>query len=235
MNNFLKYSIAAGAAMALAGSVYATPTIVITDGTAGLDATASSASGDVTLTASGDGWNVVIAVGLSEPPQSGGGTASRPSMDLSITATYSGNGTQGNPLNIYFGGGTYGPTSSSFLAQLSGHMASGTGLPVTFTTYTTGAGAAPSTTSPYIPAGSTQLTTSGAVSLSGGLYSSIVHSAGVSLSSYGLLEDLTISGSSAGSSYSLDASLTAVPDGGMTLMLLGSALSGLALLKKKLA
>ena len=59
----------------------------------------------------------------------------------------------------------------------------------------------------------------------------------VSLTSYGLVLDFTFSGSGVapGSSYSLDGSLSSVPDGGMTLMLLGSALSGLALLKKKLA
>ena len=52
---------------------------------------------------------------------------------------------------------------------------------------------------------------------------------------YTLGEEVIINGAASGSVYSLDASINTVPDGGMTLVFLGSALSALALLKRKLA
>ena len=59
---------------------------------------------------------------------------------------------------------------------------------------------------------------------------------GGSFPSYSLDEVVTLTGNAGGSGYSIDASLvTDVPDSAMTLVLLGSALSGLALIKRKLA
>jgi hypothetical protein len=54
-------------------------------------------------------------------------------------------------------------------------------------------------------------------------------------SPYSLTEVLTINGGASGGSYSLDGSLTTVPDGGTTAMLLGAALSVLGLIRRKLA
>jgi hypothetical protein len=52
---------------------------------------------------------------------------------------------------------------------------------------------------------------------------------------YSLEQYISIAGQTAVGSYSLDASLNTTPDGGTTVMLLGAALSGLALLRRKLS
>ncbi len=231
MRKIFKPLIAASATLALAGSVQAIPTIVVNDGN-GTQVIQSQASGVVTASLSDGNWVVVIATGISQPPAPGNGTAMAPAMDLSITATYVGNGTTGNNLNIYFGSDGFGPTAGSFLAQLSGHMASGTGLPVGFNTYEINGSAVPTLANP-IPAGANSLT-SATVSLVGGVYSSMMTGGPVNLTSYSLEEFVSLTGAAGGSTYSIDASLTTVPDGGMTLVFLGSALSGLALLKRKL-
>ncbi len=231
MRNIFKPLIAAGATLALAGSVQAIPTLVITDGN-GTSTINTSASGVVTAVLSDGNWQVVVATGISQPPAPGNGTAMAPAMDVSITATYIGNGTAGNNLNIYFGSDGFGPTAGSFLAQLSGHVVSGSGLGVGYTTYDITGSAVPSVGTP-VPAGANTLTST-TVSLVGGVYSSQITGGPVNLSTYSLEEQVTLTGAAGGSSYSIDASLTTVPDGGMTLVFLGSALSGLALLKRKL-
>src|SRR5579862_390025 len=133
MKNLFKYSMAAVAAMALAGSVYATPTLVVSDGS-GISQISTSASGVVTISTSDAQWTVVVSTGISSPPALGAGTASSPVMDLSISATYIGNGSAGNPLTVSWGSDGFGPTSGSVIATLTGHVVSGTGNSVGFTT-----------------------------------------------------------------------------------------------------
>lgn len=231
MKNLFKYSMVATATMALAGSVYAIPTLVVTDGS-GISSISTSASGVVNIITSDSDWSVVVATGTSWPPALGQGTASEPVMDLSITATYIGNGTGGNPLTISFGADGFGPSNGGVIADLTGHVVSGSGNTVNFTTLDASGSVLPSTGHQAI-SGTTL--TSAAIPNIGGNYSSMLFGGPVNLSSYSLDEVITLTGSAGGSSYSIDASLTSVPDGGMTLMLLGSALSGLALIKRKLA
>jgi hypothetical protein len=75
-------------------------------------------------------------------------------------------------------------------------------------------------------------------SLSGPVYEGSLSDSPVALGNpYTLGEEITLTGNQ-GSYYSIDASIQttngSVPDGGMTLIFLGSAMCGLALLKKKL-
>jgi hypothetical protein len=153
-------------------------------------------------------------------------------MDLSITATYIGNGTGGNPLTISWGADGFGPTTGNVVATLTGHVVSGTGNPVGFKTIASGSSALPTLAAPAIP-GTTL--TSASVANAGGFYTYSAAGGPLNLSSYSLDEVVTLTGNAGGSGYSIDASLVVVPDGGMTLVLLGSALSGLALIKRKLA
>lgn len=245
MKNLLKYSMVAGAAMTLAGSVYALPTVVITDGTAALNfqAVDSLNAGTFTASTSGDGWNVVATIGETEPPGPGG-TAALPSIDISITAVYVGGaGTSGNQLQVFWGGGSFGPSSASYVATLTGSTLNAAGVTLDYKTFSVNAGAAPvnsPVTGPYLPSPNSQLTSAvlAPVPIAGGdsSYANTTVSAHEILSSYGLVQQVVFAGTETpGVTYSLDGSLTAVPDGGTTLMLLGSALSGLALLKKKLA
>jgi hypothetical protein len=77
-----------------------------------------------------------------------------------------------------------------------------------------------------------QYTTSGL--LAAPTYASVQSGVNINNSAFGLTELLTIT-SVPGGSYSLDASLNGIPDGGTTVMLLGAALSGLAILRRKMA
>lgn len=239
MKNILKHSMVAVAAMSLAGSVYAIPTLVVTDGS-GIASISTSASGVVNITTSDAQWSVVVATGTSYPPAIGQGTASAPVMDLSITATYIGNGVAGNPLTISFGADAFGPTTGNVIATLTGHVVSGTGNSITYNTLAASGSVLPTVSTPVIAG--TGLT-SALILNNGGAYSSTLIGGPLNLSSYSLDEVITLTGNqfipgvpNTGSSYSIDASLaTTVPDGGMTLVLLGSALSGLALIKRKLA
>lgn len=236
MKNLLKYSIVAAATMTLAGSVYAIPTLVISDGN-GTDTIVTDPSGVVnftTKTFDGD-WSVVIASGTATPPAAGVGiTASNPTMDLSITATYiggSGSSSGGNPLTISFGSDNFGPTEGTATAVLTGHMISGPGSPIVFTTIAASGSVLPTLLHPVISG-----TTLTSATINGPTYFSVL-SGPLDLLSYSLDDVVTITGT-VGDSYSIDASIsvtTSVPDGGMTLVLLGSALSGLALIKRKLA
>jgi hypothetical protein len=231
MKTFLKYSMTAGAIMILAGSVYAIPTLVVTDGS-GISSISTSASGVVTITTSDSQWSVVVATGVSSPPSLGQGTAAAPVMDLSISATYIGNGTTGNPLTISFGADGFGPTLGNVIATLTGQLVKGTGNPVAFATLVASGTVLPTTGSPII---SGSVLTAASIPNSSGTYTSKLIGGPINLSSYSLDEVVELTGSAGGSQYSIDASLeTTVPDGGMTLVLLGSALSGLALIKKKL-
>lgn len=241
MKTFLKYSVAAGAIIAAAISAKADPTLVVEDQNGGSIAVLDvSPSGTITYTtpAGGDGlWTVVATTGTSYPPDTPG-NASTPVMDLSITATYAGNGTAGNNLILAFGNDQFGPSAGEFNGFLSGHMESGTGLPVTVTDYyEAGSGHLPTLGSP-IPGGATtaSMTVSPFLILGKQFYvgSLVLPITGTLSNPYSLGEEVILTGAAGGSSYSLDASINTVPDGGMTLVFLGSALSGLALLKRKL-
>ena len=62
MKNFVKHSIVASAAIALAGSVYATttPTLVIYDGASGtIDSVTTYPTGSGSFDIVGDGWSVI--------------------------------------------------------------------------------------------------------------------------------------------------------------------------------
>ena len=106
----------------------------------------------------------------------------------------------------------------------------GTGGVLTYSTLDASGVVLPTTTHPVIAG--TVLTS--AILPGGSIYDSSMTGGPINLSSYSLDEVVTLTGVAGGDSYSIDASLETVPDGGMTLVLLGSALSGLALLKKKL-
>jgi hypothetical protein len=194
----MKTVLALLAVVACAGSASASPTISVSDNGGGLSTVpVSSASGSVVYTGSDSFWSLVIATGLASPPYAGYGTLSAPYMHLSIQATSSPvPGANLHPLTISFGSDKiYGPPSVEFLAQLSGHVVSGTGQTVTFNTY----------------ANSTLLTASG--NLTASQYIGSWTNGNVNVGNpYSLTEIMTIQASSvAGASYSLDGTLYAAP------------------------
>jgi hypothetical protein len=143
-------------------------------------------------------------------------------MDLNVQATSLGGGTA-NPLTVTFSDDFFGPVNGTLQAQLSGHTVSGgTSGTVNYNTFYSTANTIPATT---------PLTASG--TLVGPTYAS-VQTGSINAGSFSLSQVVKISQSPA-ASYSLDASLSGVPDGGTTVMLLGAAVSGLAFLRRKSA
>jgi hypothetical protein len=216
----LKVLAVALGAVAVTSSALAIPTLTISDGLT--TATVTSATGFVnynnpTFDAS---WSVVISTAETKPLI---GTAALPIMDINAQVTSLAATPQRN-LTITFSDVGFGPTPS-FVAILSGHVVAGTGANVTYNTYYDNLNTLAALTTP--------LTASG--TLPGPTYASTV-GGGAIAANYSLTQVITVNGSTtAGASYSLDGSLTGVPDGGTTVMLLGAALSGLALLRRKIA
>ena len=226
MKNSKMLAVALGAVV-VTTSALATPTLVIWDDL-GAVATAPAVGGIVVYSnPSFDAgrWSVVISTGESKPAL---GSATSPTMDLNIQA--SSLGIVADNLHVSWSDNGFGPFNSTIQAQLSGHVVSGTGAPISYNTYYDPANSVWTTAA--TPGGTqTLLTTSG--TLAPPLYFSTQNGA-LSQSAFGLTEFVTIT-STPGGAYSIDASLSAAPDGGTTVMLLGAALSGLAFLRRKMA
>jgi hypothetical protein len=151
-------------------------------------------------------WNVVITTGITV---NGGGN---PSIDLDVSTVKV--GTTGTTLSIYYSDVGFGPsfgkgyTLSTFLA-LGGPVSTSAFLGTAAFGQTTSLGGSVDTAGAFV------LNAIGNISTA---------------STYAL----TIRDVISGSLTSMDTTLK-VPDGGTTVMLLGMALSGIGLLKKKLA
>lgn len=159
-------------------------------------------------------WNINVTTGLAAPAD---GIPGAPNIDLNSTDATS---TGGTPLEILWSAGGYTSTGG-IVAGIGGTL--GAGVSVTFTGY-------------Y---GSTVLSTANAINatlsmntpgaFSGSDFGSVPNSA---TTPYFLTEVVTLN-SIGGSQSSFDANL-AVPDGGATLMLLGSAMTAMTLVRSKL-
>jgi len=224
MKQIIKSFLAASAAVALAGTAQAVSTqgLIVSDGTTTI-IVPTVTSGAIFFSGSVGGWDVVLTHGLAQPPGGSGFSSSFPSLDLDITAhSQGGAGT----LTVTFYSTDYGPTSGHVDTQLSGHVTSGTGGAVSFKTYYSALNTGATTT---------LLTSSGPISPTSGTppgYSAGGSGGPLIGNPYSLTEVVTIDGRTLGG-YSIDASVNTVPDGGTTLVLLGSALSSLALLRKR--
>ena len=134
-----------------------------------------------------------------------------PSLDLDVANATAGAGA--TTLQVYYSDGAFGPTASSFTLATTGPASGG-----------------PVTTSAYM--GSSLFATTTLLASSVDVYPFTVNGTGplVGTSYYLTMEDLIT-----GTEVSVDSHFSTVPDGGATMMLLGLALSGVGLLRKKLA
>ena len=225
----LKMLAVALGTVVVTSSALAVPTLTIWD--ANVTTTVAAVSGIATYgNVAFDGqWSVVISTAETKPAL---GSALNPAMDLNVQATSLGAAAPANNLHVSWSDNAFGPFNADIQAQLSGHVVSGTGATVQYDTYYS---AANGLSTGGALAGSLY-TTSGLVapSLATKGYASVQNGVNINNSAFGVTELLTIT-SAPGGSYSLDASLNGVPDGGTTVMLLGAALSGLAILRRKMA
>jgi len=136
---------------------------------------------------------------------------SSPSLDLDVANATAGTGA--TTLQVYYSDGAFGPTASQFSLATTGPASGG-----------------PITTSAYL--GSTFFSQTTTLASSVDVYPFTVNGTGpLNSSSYYLtLEDLIT-----GTEVSVDTHFSTVPDGGATMMLMGMALSGVGLLRKKFA
>jgi hypothetical protein len=220
----LKMLAVALGTVVVTSSALAVPTLTIWD--ANSTTTVAAVGGIATYANSAfdaGQWSIVISTGETKPAL---GSALNPAMDLNVQATSLGGGRN---LNVSWSDNAFGPFNAQIQAQLSGHVVTGTGSTVLYNTYYDSANG-PVSASGTIAG--LQYTTSGL--LAPPTYANVQNGVNINNSAFGLTELLTIT-SVPGGSYSLDASLNGIPDGGTTVMLLGAALSGLAILRRKMA
>ena len=220
MKNTIKTLFVGAAVVGMAGIASAVPTLYVsTTGLAGsYTAVANSASGNVTYSGADGVWNLFVTTGFTKPAS---GSASSPTMDLAISGTSTGAGS----LYIGFADTGFGAAAGLIMATISGHVVSGAAETYAFTTFADTLNAQPTTT---LPTGVVLTTLSGSLPVNA---SATALLPGVVPNTLGEIVELSATGAT---QTSVDASFSPVPDGGMTAMLLGAALSSLALIKRKM-
>jgi hypothetical protein len=221
MRTNIKTLAIAVSAVALAGTVSAVPELKITD-------LSTLASVTITDQLPGDGnptvgavtwvgalgtWTINVDTGTTKPAL---GSPVNPRMDLAFLAISGGAGS----LNIQFSETGFGPAMGGGLAQIGG-TTEGT---VTWADYYDGGNAI---------FGKTSLIAAGGPLGPGGFSDNIGHGAIAPPTPYSLTLDLTIVHTAAGAS-SGDQFLC-VPDGGLTVSLLGFAMVSVGYLRRRIA
>jgi hypothetical protein len=185
-----------------------TTTIIVSDNGAG---DGSSALGRIVWDGTIGNWTLNTHVGTTFPAI---GTLSNPQMDLSFNATSNGNG---GTLTLTFSADGFGPTNGTAMAQIGG-TAQGT---VGYQTFGGNSNTIFDTTH--------QLTSQGP--FGPGAFSGTVAGGTVSnVGPYSLTQQLVITHTGAG--ISTGNSFLTVPDSGTSILLLGAALTGLAMLAR---
>lgn len=246
--NITSWLCKTAALLACATSAYAVnsdpATLFLWDGTAAHDTTvkdgsagdlASGTVGQVLFSGSVGNWTINVDTGLSKPVD---GTAISPVMDLSFSHVLSGSA---GTLGVAFFDDNFGPSGlAGALAHIGGTLPSGVTL--TYSTYVNVGNITPTFVGgalsvPTVGVGAWTLLTSqtfnGAGVAPGNSFGGDTGAASISggSTSYSLLQVITITSSGA-TSFSGNANLHTVPDGGMTLMLLGSSLTALGLVRR---
>jgi len=202
----------------------AVPTLYIsTTGAAGsYSILGSSASGTVTSFSSSGVWSFISITGLTYPAV---GTAGNPIMQLSIQAQSTAAGT------LYIGFADDGYTGlGSINVSLTGQVGSGAPESYTYTTFASAFNVMPTTT---LPTGST------IISLSGNLDVNTSASGALPLTSPYVLGEIVGITATGASQNSINANLSftpaGVPDGGMTVAMLGFGLAALGIARRKVS
>lgn len=203
VNKYKWFSLMVVVLLTAISSVQAIPTLILWD-SMGDTQTITSVSGVVQFTGSLGNWNINVTTGIASPPGPGG-SLSYPVLDLNSVDVYTGSGA-GNVLNISFTDDLLGPFTGSLNSSVGG-TENGT---AEFQGLING------------QAGTDQAFSS--VSFSGNANAGANATYPATL---GILATIT-SSSGTWQTTSFDDQLT-VPDGGSTIILLGTALSCIGL------
>jgi hypothetical protein len=177
----------------------------------------SSGTGTITFNGVIGDWSLNVTTGLANPPF-GANSVTGPSIDLNSINAYAGTGGKGSHLTILFFADGLGPiVNGGYTHQSGGTITPDTSITDQFHV-NKGASTVDGTGGVNL---NTQTASSSPFALSSGLLLNIPVN-----STLGIEADLFASGAGL---TSFDSNLSPVPDAGMTLALLGSALTGLAL------
>lgn len=199
---------ATAAAVLIATPCYAIPSLTVTDGTT--STTVSDASGIVTFSGAIGSWNINVDTGIASPPAGLGGSPSNPAMDLTGQNTFNGTVGVGNVLTVTFTDDNLGPINTILNHFVTGSVPIGT-MTAVF-----------------------NLLINGVVvdSINGfngsGAFNATDVPAGSTVSVQAIL-----TATSASAFTSFDTGETSVPDGGLTLAMLGCGLTGLAFFARR--
>jgi hypothetical protein len=208
------------AVVGIAGVANAIPTLYVsTTGLAGsYTAVAFNASGNVTWSGSAGVWNLGVTTGLTDPAL---GTPSLPNMNMAIQAS----STAAGSLYLAFANNGY-TGSGEIIANFSGHVVSGAPETYTFTTFGDSSNIQPTTT---LPTGSVITT------LSGSLPALASTSGALPLTTPCVLGEIVEINTTGATIASIGATFSPVPDGGMTVAMLGFGLAVVGAVRRKLA
>lgn len=220
--------LGAAAVVALASSAYATPELYVSDGTT--KATVVASGGVASFNGAIGNWVVNVDTGQDV------GNPARPDVDLNFSDTFLGN--SGNTITIAYLSDGYTTGTFSGIAHIGGTLGSGigTGWTLNYSTYAQSGSTASTTfgTAAINLAGWTPLTPG--MTFTGSPFAGT--SGGgilppVGGNPYEVLQVITITAPNTTGRIvaSGDATLT-VPDGGTTLMLLGSSITALGFLRR---
>jgi len=221
-SNQIKNLLVGAAVVGMAGVANASPTLYVsTTGLAGsYTAVATGFGGVATYNGTVGVWSLIITTGLTAPAL---GTASTPTMDLAIQAS----ATTAASLFLAFANNGYTGVGG-INASISGHVVSGAQETYTFTTFQDTANTLPSTT---LPIGSVITTLSGSMPVLGNASGTL---SGIAPYTLGEIVQINTTGASI---TSIDAGFTfsSVPDGGMTVAMLGFGMAVVGAARRKLA
>ncbi|HXI72565.1 MAG TPA: VPDSG-CTERM sorting domain-containing protein [Verrucomicrobiae bacterium] len=222
---YIKNLIFGTALLGITGVAQAVPTLYVsTTGAAGsYTILGSSPSGTVTSFSSIGVWNLIITTGLTYPAV---GSAGNPTMTLSIQAT------SGEAGTLYIGFANNGYTGlGSINGSIGGHVVNGAAQTYAFTTFADTSNIQPVNT---LPTGSTITTLSGSLPAD----ANVIASGSLPLTApyvLGELVQITAAGASENSILAtLNFTPAGVPDGGMTVAMLGFGLVALVAANRKL-
>lgn len=223
MKNITKQIAVAVAIVGLAGSAYAVPTLRLTAGATvitivdGGGSDSSATAGSVVYVGSvGAEWTVNITTGTTKPLQ---GSAGVPFIAIDTSSTSRSAGIP-DSLKIEFSETGFSATTGGYLIKYGGTVATGGSLD---------SFAYADTTDTLFGTG----TALGSLLGSSGAYSSTGGAATPGTAPYSLTLVMVLTHATGANTSTPGITLSTVPDGGSTLMLLGSALTAVGFLNRK--
>jgi len=221
MKSLLKSLAVTAAVMGLAATSQATPTLRLTSGLTvvtvadGSGSDGSTTAGIVVYNGAVGDWTINITTGVTKPAN---GTAATPFISLTTVSTTQNTVTAPADLKIEFSETGFGPTKGHFMLHVGGTLQGSVSQQF------------------YADTGNTLFGT-GTLLHDFGSFSDPSYNADSTASglpgTYSITEVMTLSHGTGDKTSSPSMTLTTVPDGGTTLMLLGSAVTTLGLLRRR--